>query len=765
MSTEFNNNLRFSRLISAIGHDTFNSLKSIGVCIFLSDAGMNPVIWEFSKCLVLMGIGRIHYHIISPSAKPKFHQNPPIYGADDSFHAFVTWANQYAPKKPNITINSGIISVSSEYKWCYFDGIWNINLIHPRTNYPLITAKISNTLKATIQSYYSPNTEHIIYDLTGEIPAQSFYEIVNDNHIKIEDAVAFSGVSSVIIAGYKFGLDNDRIIGGDIHYIPKSGIIKADTIRKVIPIGESPVNTPAELFNIPLHLERFHGMFAAIGAISAHEVIKISGKYIPAIEPIHIDFSRYLVLQEKANPYPQAFIAGCGAIGCELIKNASIYGTGSHMVRDMDRVSDSNLTRQVLFKESSVGEWKVTEAIRNAKRYQRHPHAIKFKGNKTILNKDTEAKSHTNSDIQSYGIILNALDNIQAREYMDSRSRALGCVLIDSGTLGTKGHVQVCIPRKTSAWCDIRDPPIKETPVCTLTSFPNTFRHCIEWAIAKYGEWQNKTWVNGEEMWNNEFLVPVKTVLSFHPPNDNEFWSMDKMKPTIIAYEELSTGDVKWLSEIYNNTTGWHEFDKDVYDRFDRVYRIAKLRARLYNIPTIDMEEAHTMMGLIVPAMITTTTVVAGLQWMEYLMVASGYESPCDWNINLAINEILYWESSAPRKYSIQEQAIDMGYDETVKRHPQMGETSWDNYIRGTLRDKSVTIWQHIISDLGIAPEDLQAVYDTKGQAIIRTQKFNKEQREIGLELIPVVKDMITPTIVYMNYQIPVAEAEEEAVS
>jgi len=40
-------------------------------------------------------------------------------------------------------------------------------------------------------------------------------------------------------------------------------------------------------------------------------------------------------------------------------------------------------------------------------------------------------------------VVLNALDNAAARAYTDLRCAAAKVPLIDSGTTGTKGHVQV----------------------------------------------------------------------------------------------------------------------------------------------------------------------------------------------------------------------------------------------------------------------------------------------------------------------------------
>lgn len=46
-------------------------------------------------------------------------------------------------------------------------------------------------------------------------------------------------------------------------------------------------------------------------------------------------------------------------------------------------------------------------------------------------------------------IVTNALDNVQARQYVDLRCVQNKVALLESGTLSTKGHVQVIIPYKT----------------------------------------------------------------------------------------------------------------------------------------------------------------------------------------------------------------------------------------------------------------------------------------------------------------------------
>ena len=59
---------------------------------------------------------------------------------------------------------------------------------------------------------------------------------------------------------------------------------------------------------------------------------------------------------------------------------------------------------------------------------------------------DGTANIYNEEFFHSQTIITNALDNIQARLYIDGKCVASRTPLIDSGTLGPKGHVQIVLP-------------------------------------------------------------------------------------------------------------------------------------------------------------------------------------------------------------------------------------------------------------------------------------------------------------------------------
>ena len=78
--------------------------------------------------------------------------------------------------------------------------------------------------------------------------------------------------------------------------------------------------------------------------------------------------------------------------------------------------------------------------------------------------------------------VCTALDNVDARLYVDSKCLFHHKPLLESGTLGTKGNTQVVVPRLTEHYGATRDPPEKSIPVCTLKNFPNKIEHTLQWA-------------------------------------------------------------------------------------------------------------------------------------------------------------------------------------------------------------------------------------------------------------------------------------------
>lgn len=86
------------------------------------------------------------------------------------------------------------------------------------------------------------------------------------------------------------------------------------------------------------------------------------------------------------------------------------------------------------------------------------------------------------SFFRSFTLVFNALDNLDARRYVNKMCLAADVPLIESGTTGFNGQVQVIKKGKTACYdCTEKEVP-KTYPVCTIRSTPSQPIHCIVWA-------------------------------------------------------------------------------------------------------------------------------------------------------------------------------------------------------------------------------------------------------------------------------------------
>lgn len=176
------------------------------------------------------------------------------------------------------------------------------------------------------------------------------------------------------------------------------------------------------------------------------------------------------------------FIVGSGAIGCELLKNFALIGLatgeGKITITDMDTIERSNLNRQFLFRSKDIGKSK-SETAANAIKEMNSDINIEAQLNKVCPENE---EFYSPSFYHKLDGIANALDNVQARLYVDRQCVLHGKPLLESGTLGTKGNTQVIIPGLTESYGSTQDPPEKSIPICTIKNFPNAIEHTIQWA-------------------------------------------------------------------------------------------------------------------------------------------------------------------------------------------------------------------------------------------------------------------------------------------
>ena len=190
----------------------------------------------------------------------------------------------------------------------------------------------------------------------------------------------------------------------------------------------------------------------------------------------------------------KVFTVGSGALGCEFLKNMALMGVscgseGKLTVTDDDIIEKSNLSRQFLFRDWNIGQAKSTVAASAAA-------AINPKFNIEALQNRVGAETENVFDDafwENLTVVVNALDNVNARLYVDSRCLYFQKPLLESGTLGAKCNTQMVIPHLTENYGASRDPPEKQAPMCTVHSFPHNIDHCLTWARSEFEGLLEKT--------------------------------------------------------------------------------------------------------------------------------------------------------------------------------------------------------------------------------------------------------------------------------
>lgn len=153
-------------------------------------------------------------------------------------------------------------------------------------------------------------------------------------------------------------------------------------------------------------------------------------------------------------------------------------GKGAVNITDMDTIERSNLNRQFLFRNEDVGSMKSMAAAKAVKKM--NP-AINIQAQSVRVAPQTESL-YNDAFWESLDGVVTALDNVEARIYVDQRCIYYQKPLIDSGTLGTKGSTQVIVPFLTESYGSSRDAPEESIPICTLKNFPHKIEHTIQWA-------------------------------------------------------------------------------------------------------------------------------------------------------------------------------------------------------------------------------------------------------------------------------------------
>ncbi|XP_059608519.1 ubiquitin-like modifier-activating enzyme 1 [Phlebotomus argentipes] len=379
---------------------------------------------------------------------------------------------------------------------------------------------------------------------------------------------------------------------------------------------------------------------ASIGGIIAQEVMKAcSGKFTPIMQYLYYDAVECLVnlkpTEEDCKPLGtrydrqiavfgksfqdklgalRYFIVGSGAIGCELLKNFAMCGIGAGdggrvFLTDMDLIEKSNLNRQFLFRPHDVQKPKSVTAAQAVKRMNPLVNVVAHENRVGVETENTYDDKFFN-DLDG---IANALDNVDARSYVDRRCVYYRKPLIESGTLGTMGNIQVIVPYMTESYNSSQDPPEKSIPICTLKNFPNAIEHTLQWArdifegVFKQAAENASQYISDPSFIERviklpglqplEILESVKAALVDHRPQSFEdcvkwarfHWQeqysnqIQQLLFNFPADQTTSSGDLFWSGP--KRCPAPLEFDPNDSLHLSYIYAAANLKAEVYGIP------------------------------------------------------------------------------------------------------------------------------------------------------------------------------------
>ena len=144
----------------------------------------------------------------------------------------------------------------------------------------------------------------------------------------------------------------------------------------------------------------------------------------------------------------KVLVVGAGAIGNEVVKNLALVGVGHIEIVDMDTIEHSNLARCVFFRENHEGEAKAATLASEVMK----------------LNSDVKAKAHVIpvqrlgvGYLRHFDIIIGALDNREARAWVNQAARKLGKYWIDGAIEGLRGLVRTFGPEGACYACTLTE--------------------------------------------------------------------------------------------------------------------------------------------------------------------------------------------------------------------------------------------------------------------------------------------------------------------
>lgn len=230
----------------------------------------------------------------------------------------------------------------------------------------------------------------------------------------------------------------------------------------------------------------------------------------------------------------KVLLVGAGGIGCELLKDLILMEIGEINIIDLDTIDLSNLNRQFLFRQKDIKKSKSLVANEACKHFDLFTKVVPHHGN--IMEQPLEF-------FEQFDIIYNALDNLEARLFVNKMAVLTKTPLFESGTTGNKGQVQPIYPNLSECFhCKPKATP-KSFPVCTIRSTPSKPIHAITWSKnfllgQLFGQGDADLIAPAEDEFTNDEEAEAKR---------KEVNELDNLRESILNSQE---GDIDYIIEI-----------------------------------------------------------------------------------------------------------------------------------------------------------------------------------------------------------------------
>ncbi|KAL9269041.1 SUMO-activating enzyme subunit 2-like protein [Drosera capensis] len=312
-------------------------------------------------------------------------------------------------------------------------------------------------------------------------------------------------------------------------------------------------------------------------------------------------------------------IEGAGGIGCELLKTLALSGFQDIHIIDLDTIEVSNLNRQFLFRKSHVGLSKAKVA-RDA--------VLKFRPHISIMPYHANVKDPKfNVDFfKEFNVVLNGLDNLDARRHVNRLCLAADVLLIESGTTGFLGQVTVHVKGKTECY-ECQPKPAPKTILFVPLQAPrqsssssedavDVFERRNEEDIEQYGQriydhvfgYNIEKALSNEETWKNSTRpkpIYSKDILPEIRENGNSDKVASDDPSSVSAMSPLGFKNPQDIWSLADNSKIFIEALKLFFLKREKVCTVefvtaaANIRASSFGTPVHSLFEAKGIAGII----------------------------------------------------------------------------------------------------------------------------------------------------------------------